>query len=152
MINPENEVEILLVENDPHDAEMTLRALKKYNLCNNVIHVPDGEAALDFIFARGLFSGRLDKNKPKIILLALKPPNIDNLDVITTVKTDPAHHTTPVVVLASSQEDIESIQSYQLSVDSYIIKPVDFEKFLEAACNVGLHWALLNQTPGTQSI
>lgn len=146
MINP-FEVEILLVEDNAADAELTLRALKKHNLANRVVHVRDGEEALDFIFARGAYSSRSAGTGPKVILLDLKLPKVDGLEVLRVLKGDPHTRIIPVVVLTSSKEESDIIESYQLGVNSYIIKPVNFDKFISAVKDIGLYWLLLNQSP-----
>jgi len=146
MIN-QNEVEILLVEDNPHDAEMAIRALKKNNIANNVAHVTDGEEALDFIFARGAYSGRNIENGPKIILLDLKLPKVDGLEVLKAVKSDERTKIIPVIALTSSSEESDIIESYRLGVNSYIVKPVNFDKFVEAIKGLGYYWLLLNQSP-----
>jgi len=140
-------VEILLVEDNPQDAEMAIRALKKNNLSNNVVHVTDGEEALDFIFARGAYSGRNIESGPKIILLDLKLPKVDGLEVLKIVKSDERTKMIPVIALTSSSEEKDIIESYRLGVNSYIVKPVDFDKFVEAIKDLGLYWLLLNQSP-----
>jgi two-component system, response regulator len=140
-------VEILLVEDNPNDAEMAMRALKKNNIANNVAHVADGAEALDFIFARGAYSGRKIENSPKVILLDLKLPKVDGLEVLKIVKSDPRTKIIPVIVLTSSNEESDIIESYQLGVNSYIVKPVDFDKFVEAIKGLGLYWLLLNKSP-----
>ena len=140
-------VEILLVEDNPNDAEMAIRALKKNNLSNNVVHVTDGEEALDFIFARGAYSGRNIESGPKIILLDLKLPKVDGLEVLKIVKSDERTKMIPVIALTSSSEEKDIIESYRLGVNSYIVKPVDFDKFVEAIKDLGLYWLLLNQSP-----
>ena len=146
MISP-NEVEILLVEDNPHDAEMAIRALKKNNLANNVLHVTDGVEALDFIFARGTYSGRKIETGPKIILLDLKLPKVDGLEVLKAVKSDERTKIIPVIALTSSTEESDIIESYRLGVNSYIVKPVDFDKFVEAIKGLGYYWLLLNKSP-----
>ena len=143
----QSEVEILLVEDNPHDAEMAIRALKKNNLANNVLHVADGVEALDFIFARGAYSGRNIESGPKIILLDLKLPKVDGLEVLKIVKSDERTKMIPVIALTSSSEEKDIIESYRLGVNSYIVKPVDFDKFVEAIKDLGLYWLLLNQSP-----
>ncbi len=141
------QVEILLVEDNPNDAELALRALKKNNLANNVAVVTDGEEALDFIFARGAFSHRKIENGPKVILLDLKLPKVDGLEVLRAIKGDPITKIIPVVVLTSSKEESDIVESYKLGANSYIVKPVEFDKFVAAVKDLGLYWLLLNQPP-----
>lgn len=140
-------VEILLVEDNPADAELALRALQKHKLANQVIVCGDGEEALDFLFARGKFGDRRIENGPKVILLDLKLPKIDGLEVLRAIKNDPRTRLFPVVVLTSSNQDKDIAECYALGVNSYIIKPVDFEKFVAAVRDIGLYWLLLNQPP-----
>ncbi len=142
-----NEVEILLVEDNPADAELALRALKKNNLANRLVTVGDGEEALDFIFARSAFSGRNVESGPKVILLDLKLPKVDGLEVLRAIKSDPRTKVIPVVVLTSSKEEKDIVESYRLGVNSYIVKPVDFDKFIASVRDLGLYWLLLNQPP-----
>ena len=140
-------VEILLVEDNPNDAELALRALRKNKLANKIVVVTDGEEALDFIFATGKFSNRVDEKEPRVILLDLKLPKVSGLEVLEKIKSDPVKRTIPVVVLTSSKEEKDIVESYRLGVNSYIVKPVDFEKFVDAVKDLGLYWLLLNQTP-----
>jgi two-component system, response regulator len=147
-MNKLNEIEILLVEDNPNDAEMTIRGLNKHKLANNVIHVSDGEEALDFIYARGTFIGRNPDIKPRMILLDIKLPKINGLEVLKIIKSDPETKMIPVVVLTTSSEERDMIESYKYGVNSYIIKPVDFEKFAESIRNIGFYWLLLNKIPG----
>ena len=142
-----NEVEILIVEDNPNDAEMALRALKKNNLANNVLLVNDGEMALDFIFAKGKFAGREEAPRPKIILLDLKLPKVDGLEVLKAIKSNSKTKIIPVIVLTSSKEEKDMVESYRLGVNSYIVKPVDFDKFVVAVRDLSLYWLLLNQQP-----
>jgi len=142
-----NEIEILIVEDNPNDAEMALRALKKNNLTNKVLIVEDGEEALDFVFAKGKFAGSEETNRPKIILLDLKLPKIDGLEVLEAIKSNPKTQAIPVIILTSSKEESDIVKSYRLSVNSYIVKPVDFDKFVDAVRDLGLYWLLLNQQP-----
>ena len=146
-MNPHQEVEILLVEDNPNDAELTIRALKKHNLANNLVHVKDGAEALEFIFATGHYAHRNISNGPKVILLDLKLPKVDGLDVLRKIKSDERTKIFPVVVLTSSKEERDIVESYKLGVNSYIVKPVDFDKFLTAVSDLGLYWMLLNQGP-----
>jgi CheY-like chemotaxis protein len=141
-----NEVEVLMVEDNPHDAEMTIRALKKVNLANNLVHLKDGAEALDFIFAKGAFAGRKIENKPKVILLDIKMPKVDGIEVLRRIKSDDATKTIPVVIMTSSKEEQDMITSYNLGVNSYVVKPVDFESFAKAVAELGLYWLLINQT------
>ncbi len=143
-----NEVEILIVEDNRNDTEMALRALNKNNLSNNILVVGDGEEALDFVFARGKYAGRDKDARPKIILLDLKLPKIDGLEVLKVLKSHPESKIIPVIVLTSSKDESDLIKSYRLGVNSYIMKPVDFDKFVNAIRDIGLYWLLLNQQPG----
>ena len=147
-MNTHQEVEILLVEDNPNDAELALRALKKNHLANQLVHVTDGEEALDFIFARGAFSHRQVENGPKVVILDLKLPKVDGLEVLRMMKADPRTKVIPVVVLTSSKEERDVVESYRLGVNSYIVKPVDFAKFVSAVRDLGMYWLLLNQPPG----
>jgi two-component system response regulator len=140
-------VEILLVEDNPNDAELALRALRKNNLANKVVHVVDGEQALDFLFARGQFSDRSGAEPPRVVLLDLKLPRVDGLAVVREVKSDPRTRAIPVVVLTSSREEQDLINSYKLGVNSYIVKPVDFDRFVNAVKELGMYWLLLNEAP-----
>lgn len=142
-----NEVEILLVEDNPDDLEMALHALRKMNLANRIQVARDGVEALDFIFCRGPHAGRRIENRPKVILLDLKLPKVDGLEVLRKLKSDPRTQTIPVVVLTSSKEQTDVLESYSLGVNSYIVKPVNFERFAAAVQQLGLYWLLLNQPP-----
>ncbi len=142
-----NEVEVLLVEDNPNDAELTIRALKKHRFANNLVQVNDGAEALDFLFARGTYAGRNIKNAPKVVLLDLKLPKVDGLEVLRQMKSDERTKIIPVVVLTSSKEEQDVVRSYQLGVNSYISKPVDFEKFVQSVSDLGMYWLLLNQPP-----
>lgn len=133
-------VEILLVEDNPDDAEMTIRTLKKNHLTNNLLHVTDGQEALDFLYDD-------NNNMPKLILLDLKMPKVDGLDVLRKIKSDEKRRLIPVVILTSSQQESDIIASYNLGVNAYIVKPVDFEQFVKAVTEVGLFWLVLNQPP-----
>src|SRR6202012_274329 len=127
-----NQVEVLLVEDNLHDAEMTIRSLKKVNLANNLVHVKDGAEALDFIFARGQYSDRDLEDHPKVILLDIKMPKVDGIEVLKQIKSHESSKTIPVVIMTSSKEEQDIINSYQLGVNSYVVKPVDFEGFARA--------------------
>jgi two-component system response regulator len=140
-------VEILLVEDNPNDVELTLHAFKRHNLSNRIEVARDGAEALDFLFCTGPFAGRDHANGPKVVLLDLKLPKVDGLEVLRRIKSSPQTKTLPVVVLTSSREERDIVESYKLGVNSYIQKPVDFEKFTEAARTIGFYWLLLNQPP-----
>jgi two-component system response regulator len=141
------EIEILLIEDNLNDAELTMRALQKNNIANKVIHLKDGVAALNFLFGRGEYEGRNIMNKPKLILLDLKMPKVDGIEVLTRIKTDELTKKIPVVVLTSSKENPDVDRCYLLGANSYIVKPVDFDNFKNAVAEIGLYWVLLNQPP-----
>lgn len=144
MIEP---VEILLVEDNPDDVELTLHSLKQNRLSNRVQVVRDGQEALDFLFARGMFASRDPDLQPRVILLDLKMPKVNGLEVLRQIRASRRTKDVPVVVLTSSKEEPDIRESYELGVNSYIVKPVDFEKFTEAIRILGLYWLLLNQPP-----
>lgn len=146
MTDPEL-VEIVLVEDNPHDAELALRALKKHGLANKVQVLEDGAEALDFLFATGAFTSRSINHRPKVILLDLKLPKVDGLEVLRRLKGDERTRAIPVVVMTSSQEEQDIVESYRLGVNSYIVKPVDFDKFAQSVANMGFYWLLLNKVP-----
>ncbi len=141
----ENPLEILLVEDNLNDAELSLYALKKFKIANSIYHARDGEEALSYLFDVSESESR--RQIPRLILLDLKLPKVDGLEVLRKLKSDPRTHSVPVVVLTSSREERDIIESYHLGVNSYIVKPIDFEQFTEAVRNVGLYWLLLNQSP-----
>jgi two-component system response regulator len=140
-------VQILLVEDNPNDLELALHALRKNNLANHIEVVRDGAEALDFIFATGPYAHRNVDNGPKVILLDLKLPKVDGLEVLRKIKADPRTRRIPVVVLTSSGEERDIVESYALGVNSYITKPVNFEQFTEVVRQLGFYWLLLNQHP-----
>jgi two-component system, response regulator len=142
-----SEIEILLIEDNASDAEMTIRALKKKNISNNITHLKDGEEGLDFIFGLGKYEGRDITNQPKIILLDLKMPKVSGIEVLQTLKKDDRTKKIPIVVLTSSKEDPDIKKCYELGVNSYIVKPVGFENFSNAIADLGFYWLLLNQPP-----
>ncbi len=143
------EVEILLVEDNPTDAELAIRALKKNNFANKLVWVKDGAEALDFIFATGAYAQRSMANAPKVILLDLRLPKVDGMEVLRRVKDDARTKTIPVVVLTSSKEDRDVAESYQFGVNSYISKPVEFNEFARTVAELGLYWLLVNSPPLT---
>lgn len=145
--NLSSAIEILLVEDNPNDLQLTLRALKKARVGNVIQVARDGAEALDFVFGEGAFSGRNVGDMPKMILLDLKLPKIDGIDVLRRIKGDPRTQCIPVVVLTSSKEQRDVVESYRLGVNSYIVKPVEFEGFAKAVQELGMYWLLLNQPP-----
>ena len=140
-------VEILLVEDSPSDLDLALRALKKANLSNRIHVARDGEEALAFLFCEGQYADRKMDERPKVILLDLKLPKVDGLEVLERLKADDRTKTIPVVVLTSSQEQQDVVSSYKLGVNSYIVKPVNFERFATAVQQLGMYWVLLNHPP-----
>ena len=141
------EANILLVEDNPTDAELTMRALKKNNLANQLVWVKDGAEALEFIFATDRYSERNVDNFPKLILLDLRMPKVDGLEVLQKIKADERSRRIPVVVLTSSQEDRDIVESYKLGVNSYVSKPVEFDDFINAVSTLGFYWMLINNPP-----
>lgn len=141
------QLEILLVEDNPHDAELAIRSLKKRNIANNLVHVADGQEALDFLFGTGPHEGRDVQDQPKVVLLDLKLPKLDGIEVLRRIRGDARTRLLPVVVLTSSREESDVIQSYELGANSYIVKPVEFENFSEAVSKLGLYWLLMNELP-----
>ncbi|MGA2053235.1 MAG: response regulator [Opitutales bacterium] len=146
-MNETNSVEILIVEDSPQDLELALRALKKANLTNQIQVARDGAEALEFLFCEGAYAGRKIENGPKVVLLDLKLPKVDGLEVLKRLKSDPRTKAIPVVVLTSSKEQRDVVESYKLGVNSYIVKPVNFEGFAAAVQELGMYWLLLNQPP-----
>lgn len=140
-------IEVLIVEDSPDDLEMTLRALKKAHLANRIQVARDGAEALEFIFGTGAHQGRKVENGPRVILLDLKLPKVDGLEVLRRVKGDPRTRVIPVVVLTSSKEQPDVAECYKLGVNSYIVKPVNFETFASAVAELGMYWLLLNHPP-----
>lgn len=140
-------VEILLAEDNKRDADLTMRALKKKNLSNKIVWVKDGEETLDYLFARGEYKSRSIDDTPKVVLLDIKMPKVDGLEVLQEIRSHPKTENLPVVILTSSKEEKDIIKSYEYGVNSYIVKPVDFNKFLESVAEVGFYWLLLNQKP-----
>jgi CheY-like chemotaxis protein len=144
-------VEILIVEDTAEDLELTLRALRKANVSNRIQIARDGVEALEFVFCEGPHAERKIENIPKVILLDLKLPRLDGVSVLKRIKTDPRTQSIPVVVLTSSKEQSDVVESYKLGVNSYIVKPVNFEGFMKAVQDLGLYWLLLNQSPKMES-
>ncbi len=140
-------IEILLIEDNPHEAELTIRSLRKHNLANELLHIDDGAEALDFIFSKGNYAGNKKHLHPKLILLDLKLPKVDGLEILRQVKSNASTRMIPVVVLTSSKEEKDIIESYKLGVNSYIVKPVNFESFSKAIAELGLYWLIMNQRP-----
>lgn len=140
-------LELLLVEDNPEDAEITIRAFRKFDFSNGIVHVTDGKQALDFIFGRGAFSDRDPAKKPKLILLDLKLPKIGGLETLKVLKGDPETKSIPVVILTSSSEECDLSESYRLGANSYLVKLVDYGKFCESIQILGTYWLHLNQLP-----
>ncbi len=138
---------ILLVEDNPDDVQLTLRALKKGNIMNEVVVAPDGVEALDYLFGTGKYSGRDTKVLPQLVLLDLKMPRMDGLEVLQRIRWDERTRLQPVVVLTTSSEEKDRVESYKLGANSYIRKPVDFNQFVEAVRQLGLYWLVLNEAP-----
>jgi two-component system, response regulator len=143
----DRQVEILLVEDNNDDVELTLHALRKENLANNIQVARDGEEALDFLFCKGVYSGRSFDHPPRLVLLDLKLPKVDGMEVLRRLKADPRTRTIPVVILTSSKEERDLVAGYGLGANSYIQKPVDFEQFRETVKTAGLYWLVINQAP-----
>ena len=144
-------LDILLVDDNHRDADLAIRALKKSQLVNELLWVKDGEECLDFLFAKGKYTGRDINLLPRVVLLDLKMPKMNGLEVLEILRSKPLTRTLPVVMLTSSQEEKDIIQSYNLGVNSYIVKPVDFKNFVEAVKNLGVYWLAVNQTPTFKS-
>ena len=145
----QNQVEILLIEDNPDEAELAIRSLRKNNLANNLVHIDDGAEALDYIFCRGSHQGNSMTFNPKVILLDLKLPKVSGLEILRQLKADDRTKMIPVVILTSSKEDSDLMEGYKLGTNSYIVKPVNFESFAKAIAELGLYWVILNQQPPT---
>jgi|SRR5882762_3892269 len=147
MNNSIHDVDILLVEDNPDDAALVIRELKKNRLANNLIHLTDGAQALDFLFCRGEFSERKIEDKPKVIFLDLKMPKIDGLQVLHEIRADHRTRLIPVVVMTSSKEERDIADTYNQGVNAYVVKPVEFDSFSKAVTELGMFWLLVNQSP-----
>jgi len=141
-------VDILLVEDNPSDAEMTIRTLRKQKIFNSIVVIEDGAAALDFIFGRGAYTGRDVSQTPRVILLDLKLPKLNGLEVLRAIKSNELTRLVPVVIVTSSHEDPDIKAAYELGVNSYVVKPVSSDAFIYTMSNLGLYWLLVNQKPG----
>ena len=144
-----NVVQILLVEDNPNDAELAMHALKKNNLANSVDWVKDGEEALDYLFHRGVYSDK--KGLPKVVMLDLRLPKVDGIDVLRAVRENPDTKELPIVVLTSSKEERDLVETYRLGVNSFVAKPVVFQEFVETVANLGLYWVIVNRVPAELS-
>lgn len=142
-----NVVEILLVEDNPNDAELIIRGLRKNKIANNILHISDGAEALEFFFSTGKYEGRNANLSPKIVILDLKLPKVSGIEILQKIKSDERTKSIPVVILTSSKEEKDIVKSYKYGVNSYIVKPVDFNKFTEAIKHLGMYWLLLNEPP-----
>lgn len=147
-MSPYNAVEILLVEDNPNDAELTLYALRSINLANQVLWLKDGAEALDYLLGEGAYAGRESTGKPRLILLDLKLPRVDGIEVLQRLKADPELSMIPVVMLTSSDQESDLLATYRLGVNSYIVKPVDYDEFVKTIAKVGFYWMLVNHEPG----
>jgi two-component system response regulator len=140
-------IDILLAEDNAEDAEMTMRALRRNNLVNPLHWVKDGAEALDYLFGTGAYAGRDASRPPKLVLLDIKMPRVDGIEVLRRLKADPARRTIPVVVMTSSNEERDVVESYRLGANSYIVKPVQFDDFMQTVAKIGLYWVLTNRVP-----
>jgi len=147
MADSEGRVDILMVEDNSNDEELTLHELRRYHLANRIQVVRDGQEALDYVFCTGRYANRQITEQPSVILLDIKLPFVDGLEVLRRIKKDERTRTIPVVMLTSSREERDLIESYRLGVNSYIVKPVDFDQFKESARTLGMYWLLLNRPP-----
>lgn len=148
-MNDTEQMAILLVEDNPHDAEMTLRSLRNHNIANSVHWVKDGAEALEFMFCEGAYEQRDPLRTPRLVLLDIKMPKVDGIEVLKRIKADSRTRSIPVVMLTSSKEESDLVRSYDLGVNSYLVKPVDFQRFSEEVVRVGYYWVAMNQLPST---
>jgi two-component system response regulator len=146
-MNHPNAIEVLLVVDNPRDAELTIRALKKHHLANQLFHVEDGAEALDFLFGRGEYEGHSNEQPPKVVLLDLKLPKLNGLEVLRIMKASEQTRSIPVVIVTSSAEDPDMRTAYELGANSYVVKPVQFDAFVEAMSKVGIYWLMVNHPP-----
>ena len=144
---PNSDLQILLVEDNKSDAMLVIRALKKHNLANNLVHLIDGAQTLDFLFGREEYAGRNVQQKPKVIFLDLKMPKVNGLEVLRAIKSDERTREIPVVMMTSSNEEKDIVESHRLGVNSYVVKPLDFEKFSKTIAELGFYWLVVNITP-----
>src|SRR5690606_401082 len=147
MNNSIHDVDVLLVEDNMDDAALVIRALKKHNLGNKLIHLTDGEQALDFLFCRGKYAERKVQDKPKVVLLDLKMPKVDGLEVLKAIRDNPMTCKIPVVIMTSSKEDKDIVNTYNSGVNAYVVKPVGFDNFSKAVADLGMFWLLVNESP-----
>lgn len=145
-----NNIEIILIEDNPHEAELAIRSLKRNNLVNKLIHIDDGADALDFLLRQGKYADSPPPVSPRLILLDLNLPRVNGLEILRALKSNPATRVIPIVVLTSSREEKDIVESYQLGVNSYIVKPVNFESFSKTIAELKMYWLLLNQWPPHQ--
>jgi CheY-like chemotaxis protein len=143
----ENAVEVLIVEDNPQDLELTMRALRRSHLANNIIAVGDGEEALDFLFARGRYSERNGHDVPRVVFLDLKLPKVDGFEVLRAMRSDPRTKTVPVVIITSSAEERDRVATYGIGANSYVVKPIEFDSFTKTMSEVGFYWLAINRGP-----
>ena len=144
------EADILLVEDNPDDAEMTIRSLRKVNLAHNLFHVEDGQEGLDYLLGEGKFAGRDTGKQPKVVLLDIKMPRVDGIEVLRQLKSNELTKAIPIVIMTSSGEEKDMLVSYSLGVNSYVVKPVNFESFAKAVSELGIYWLMINKTAPTR--
>jgi two-component system response regulator len=143
----DTDIDVLIVEDNSSDLELALRALKEHRLCNNLVVARDGLEALDYLFAEGRYAGRRVEDQPRVILLDLKLPLVDGIEVLRRIRSDPRTHALPVVAMTASNRERDVAETYELGINSYIVKPVDFHKFTEAMKMIGMYWLMLNRAP-----
>ncbi len=146
----DSDVDVLIVEDNASDLELTLRALKEHHLCNNLVVARDGLEALDYLFGEGQFAGRRIDMQPRVVLLDLKLPLVDGIEVLRRIRADPRTHSLPVVAMTASNRERDVAETYELGINSYIVKPVDFQKFTDAMKMIGMYWLMLNRPPSLE--